>query len=485
MNDAFKELDSVFDSIIDEIENPGRSYGSKDIFRNLHGEKTEYADYAKVVYTFVVRVAEDNMSATINVISTADKLRRYTIGELNRAIRAKGIVYGIDSEVLMQMVSKQIFNRDIVFAKGRVPENGKDGYTEHLKTFPDGESVLNVKAGEPICKAVPPTNGIPGSDIFGKSIPAERGAPVTEIPVGENTTFDKKEGILFAVTGGSLSLKNGIYSVCDEYVLNCNVTKENGKIEFGGTIIINGNVSNEAVIASGKDVIVRGRVINSTITAGKDITIEFAVKNSKLSSEGNITLTNCNDSDITSVGDITVASLVSCNVSCIGNLNCTLNQGSITGGTVKCIGTVSCITAGSRLHEITEITVGNCSEYIAERVFLLRSLNRVETDIEKITKRISTLELQKKDLGFLSIEDKDFLIAAKHIKKQKEADKRVVMEKIDGIEKLINRANESLFKAQCSVHANVILKMKDFRREFDAEFGKVTAFANDYGIVLS
>ncbi|MBQ8841062.1 MAG: DUF342 domain-containing protein, partial [Ruminiclostridium sp.] len=232
MNEAFKELDSVFDSIIDEIENPGRSYGVTDIFRNLHGEKTEYADYAKVVYTIVVRVADDNMSATINVISTADKIRRYTIGELNRAIRAKGVVYGIDSEALMRMVSKQTFNRDVVFAKGSVPENGKDGYLEHLISFPEGQKVINVKADTPLCKVVPPTGGTHGSDIFGKVIPAVGGAPFTDVPKGENTEFDKKTGILSSSTGGNLSFKNGVYSICDEYVLNCNVTKENGKIEF-------------------------------------------------------------------------------------------------------------------------------------------------------------------------------------------------------------------------------------------------------------
>ncbi len=485
MNEAFKELDSVFDSIIDEIENPGRSYGVTDIFRNLHGEKTEYADYAKVVYTIVVRVADDNMSATINVISTADKIRRYTIGELNRAIRAKGVVYGIDSEALMRMVSKQTFNRDVVFAKGSVPENGKDGYLEHLISIPEGQKVINVKADTPLCKVVPPTGGTHGSDIFGKIIPAVGGAPFTDVPKGENTEFDKKTGILSSSTGGNLSFKNGVYSICDEYVLNCNVTKENGKIEFSGTVIVNGNVSGEAEIVAGKNVVVKGKVTASKITAGKNIEIEYATKSSVIFSEGDISLMNCTDSEIICKGNITCASLANCTVNCTGDIDCTVNQGNITGGTVSCIGKVSCITAGSRLHEITEINIGDCSDIITERVFLLRSLNRIENDVEKIVNRIKALELQKKDLGFLSIEDQDFLAAAKRIKKQKEADKIPLKQKIDYIEKLIDISNESVFKAQRSVHANVRLKMRDYRRDFDAEFGKVTAFVNDFGIVLS
>ncbi|MBQ8842147.1 MAG: DUF342 domain-containing protein, partial [Ruminiclostridium sp.] len=273
--------------------------------------------------------------------------------------------------------------------------------------------------------------------------------------------------------------------ICDEYVLNCNVTKENGKIEFAGTIIVNGNVSGEAEIVSGKNVVVKGKVTASRIKAGKNIEIEYATKSSVIFSEGNISLMNCTDSEITCKGNITCASLANCTVNCTGDIDCTVNQGNITGGTVSCIGKVSCITAGSRLHEITEINIGDCSDIITERVFLLRSLNRIENDVEKIVNRIKALELQKKDLGFLSIEDQDFLAAAKRIKKQKEADKIPLKQKIDYIEKLIDISNESVFKAQRSVHANVRLKMRDYRREFDAEFGKVTAFVNDFGIVLS
>ena len=91
-NAAFKELDVAFDSIIDEIENPDKPHEEVMIFRNLHGEKTEYADYAKVVHTVVVRVSDDGMTAAINVVSTAEKRRRYTIADLNRAIHSKKIV---------------------------------------------------------------------------------------------------------------------------------------------------------------------------------------------------------------------------------------------------------------------------------------------------------------------------------------------------------------------------------------------------------
>lgn len=485
MNEAFKELDRVFDSIIDELENPGRSYGSADLFRNLRGEKTEYADYAKVVHTVVVRVAEDKMSASINVVSTADKIRRYTIEELNRAIRSKGIVSGIDSEALMRMVSKQLFNRDVVFAKGHLPENGTDGYVEQLFEIPKDKKTVNIQKDTPICRVIAPTAGTAGADVYGHSIPAISGAPIS-VPKGDNTAYDKKTGILSASAGGNLSFKNGVYSVCDEYVINGGVTKENGKIEFAGNIIIRGNVTDDAVIVAEKSITINGKVNNASITAGDNISIEFAVKNSRLTTlRGDMHLMSCHDTIINCCGDIEAASLYNCTTKCIGNISCTLNQGSINAGETQCAGNVVCMTAGSRLHEKTTISVGDCTDLTAEKILLLRSSGRIENELEKINRRISTLEIQKNDLGFLTREDSDFLAAAIRIKTQKEEEKIPILERIAEIEKIERRSAEATFKVQRSLHANVNLKIKDHHRKFDVEFGRMTAYANDYGIVLS
>ena len=486
MNDAFKELDSVFDSILDEIDNPGRTYGNADIFRNLHGEKTEYADYAKVVHTIVVRVADDNMSAAINVISTAEKIRRYTIGDLNRAIHAKGVVYGIDSEALMNMVAKQIFNRDVVFARGIPAQNGADGYIEQFVEFEDGKDYANVKAGTQICRVVQPQPGVIGSDIFGKSIPFVNGVGV-DAPVGKNTVYDKATGIITAKEGGRLTLKDDVYSINDEYIVNGNVNLDTGKIEFAGNVIVKGNVGDGGFIVSEKNVIISGKVHSgATITAKGNITIELAVKNATIISEkGNISLMSCSDSVIKCGGNLTAASLYNCTTKCAGSIDCTINQGSINGGETHCIGNLSCNTAGSRLREKTFICVADCSEYVAEKIMLERSLNRIEAEIEKISRRISTLEIQKNDLGFLPTEDEDFLVAAKRIRTQKEADKIPLRKKIDDIDNLIASSESSVFKAIRSLHSNVTLQIKSYKRNIDAEFGKITAYVSNYGIVFS
>ncbi len=482
MNEAFIELDKAFDGILDQLKHPERKYEKPEIFRNLHGEKTEYADYAKVVYTFVVRVADDKMSAAINVVSTADKIRRYTIQELNRAIRQKGIVHGIDSEALMKMVSKQTFNRDVVFARGTPPVDGIDGAVEHLINM---EEKTDVKAGTAICRITPPTAGTTGYDIFGHALPAHNGASIS-IPIGENTNFDKTTNILSATSGGKLTFKDGVYRVSDEYVINGNVSVDTGRIEFPGNVVIKGNVTDGAIIIAGKSVAVTGKVKGAIIVAKNNLSIDLSVKDSRITTEkGNMQLTSCYTSVINCGGNIELASLYNCKTKCIGNMDCTVNQGSINGGETVCVGKLICTTIGSRLHESTDVIVGDCTEFITERIMLIRSLNRIENDIEKINHRIGVIEGQRDTLGFISREDEDFLIAALRIRDQKEAEKLPIQEKISDIEKIINRAADSNLKVQRSMHANVHLKIKEHRREIDTEYGKITAYANDYGIVLS
>ena len=95
------------------------------------------------------------------------------------------------------------------------------------------------------------------------------------------------------------------------------------------------------------------------------------------------------------------------------------------------------------------------------------------------------LEIQKNALGFLSAEDEDFLQAAIRIKEQKLEQKRPITERISEIEKLIALAGEANFRAMRSLHAGVTLKIKGFRREIDSEYGRITAYANSLGIVIS
>ncbi len=484
-NPVFKELDDAFDSIIEEIENPDMPRREVTVFRNLHGEKTEYADYAQVVHTVVVRVSENNMSAAINVVSTAEKRRRYTISDLNQAIRAKKIVHGIDSAALVRMVAKQQFNRDVVFARGTPPENGEDGEIIHLIKIPEGKRSVPIKKGDEICRIIPPTAGTPGIDVYGHSLHCTPGHPIT-VPLGENTAYNRKENFLYAKESGSVALENGVYMVCDELILNENITQAHGKIEFSGNIFIYGSVSENSIIVSEKNIYISGKVNGGSITAKGNITCDMPVKDSVITTEkGNMKLSSCTNCVINCGNEMEAASLYNCKTKCTGNLSCTINQGNITGGITECTGKVICNTAGSRLGEKTEIVVGDCSDLVAERVFLIRSATRLDNDMEKLNEKVSKLEIQKNALGFLSAEDEDFLQAAKRIKEQKTEQKEPITARIQMIEKVMAFAEEANFRTMRSLHAGVTLRIKGFRRDIDAEYGRITAFANALGIVLS
>jgi len=304
-------------------------------------------------------------------------------------------------------------------------------------------------------------------------------------PVGEKTMLNADRTSIVAETGGSLSFKNGKYTICDESYINENITREHGKIHFPGNLIINGNVGEDSIISSDRSITIRGKVNGAVIEAKGDLTIEYAVKKSVLTSGGDMLLMSASESVVNCGGDLDCASLNQCETKCTGKLNCTINQGNINGGSTAAIGTIVCITAGSRLHEKTVISVGDCSDFVAERAMVMRTLNRIETDIEKIDRRISKLKIQKRDLGFLSHEDSDFLVAAVRIRKQKEEEKIPLNERISRLDEIINSAENSEFKTQRSLHSNVSLNIRGRHRNIDSEFGKITAYASNYGVVIS
>ena len=306
------------------------------------------------------------------------------------------------------------------------------------------------------------------------------------MPLGENTAYNRKENFLYAKESGSISFENGVYSILDELILDEHITQAHGKIEFSGNIIINGNVGDNSIIKSEKNIYIKGKVQGGSVTAKGNITVEMAVKDSVLTTEkGNMTLSSCTASVINCGGQLEAASLYNCKTKCIGDLSCTINQGNINGGTTECMGKLTCNTAGSRLGEETEIVVGDCSELVAERVFLIRSATRLDNDIEKLDEKMSKLEIQKKALGFLTAEDEDFILAAIRIKEQKLEQKEPITARINEIEKIMAFAEEANFRAMRSLHTGVTLRIKGFRRDIDAEYGRITAYANTLGIVIS
>ncbi len=473
--DGLKELDAAFDHILMEIQDPGCPPAQNPFEQP---EKEQKTVRFRSVVPITVRVSEDGLSASVFVCETGNE-SRYTVEELRAAVEAKGVKACIDEAVLESMAEEQIYNTEIVFARGILPVDGTDGSVSETAQ-PD----TDIAKGEEICRLIPASEGKDGLDVFGNTLPAANGQ-TPALFEGQNTRLSEDGTVLTAAVSGRLVHRDGVFSVINEYVVRGDVKRDNNQISFAGDITIYGNVSEGANITAGGSVYIHGSVIGAEITA-RQISIEYIVRHSSIVSRGgNIKLMNCVDSKIECDGNLSASVLLNCEVFCTGEIVCLSSQGSICGGTVSSVKRITCLIAGNHMHETTRLLLGHCSEYCREQEELKRQISVIDADIERLDKRSEMLKARKDETGKITIEDEDFLEAAARIRLQKNEEREPLAARLAYVEGIVGSAGSAELRVMRALYPGVSLAIGEKYCNIDVEYGKVLVYAGDLGIVFS
>ncbi len=475
MEEKFRVLEDLFDSIIDEIKHPERKGSFKNPFADVNSSSGVGIDGAVSVIS--VKIAEDKMSASVIVNSHTEKHKPFTMADIFNAVSEAGVIYGVDTPSIVQMANRQIFNRAVTIAYGTKPEKGKDGHLSPCyKAGEDGK--VTVSAGDVICRIVEPTKGEFGMNVIGEALESEMGNPV-RIPRGENIKI--RGDNIIATESGTLHEKNGSYSIVNEQVIDRDITSAGGPIHFSGSLVINGGVGERAYIKAGNSLVIKGKCSGAVIEAEKDIILEreamdcvITSKSGKITCEG---FTNC---VVTAGTDIETAFMFRCKTKAVNVIRCTDGQGVISGGSVDCMGQVFCNVAGNRHRDKTLFYLGDPSEYYERRYALDVALKRIELEMEKIDKRIKALDRGEKT----TVENKSFIEAAERIKERKEKDKRPIMAQLREVNRAIEVAETAALFVKSNLYMGVTIEMGKFRQVIDHDRGKTTVQANNKGIVL-
>lgn len=479
MEKSLNELDKLFDSILVEIEHPEKA-GS---FKNPFAEKADGIGITGAVSVIFVRVSKDKMRATVRIVSHTPKHKPFNAADIIKAAEEKGIVFGLDRAAIDKIVGEQLLNKEAVIARGRLPEKGADGRIEHIFDF-NGFDEINVNAGDEICRIVLPKEGKSGMDVLGGVIPTENGKPVS-IENGEYTVFSEDGRSLIAAEPGRLLYRSGIYSIINELVIRESVTASTGILSFTGSIVIKGDVGSKAVIKAGKSVTVKGSVDGAVIEAGGDVTIEKKVYETVITAEsGNIIGTDFNASVLTAGKSITASSITNCKSKAVESINCTAGQGNICGGVVYCLGEVFCETMGSRMHEPTQVILGDCSSFISERQDILRNIALIDEELEKLDEKIAGIT-EGKNPDELSLTDSNFLKAAVKVKTEKAEEQIPLKERLGEVEDIIRISAKASLETKTMLYAGVLLAIGIRKLNVAADKPRAYVFANNKGIVIT
>lgn len=242
-----------------------------------------------------IEISKNQMEAFIFITPPLnEKLEKsITYEYIKDKLKEAGIIYGINSDKIRDVLKKEIFYTKIRVAKGKEAVSGKDGKIKYKfnlrktlkpKLSKDGKAdfrnldlVTNVSKGQLLVEVEPPTKGIVGKTVTGKSIPAKDGK-LPKLNIGSNVVMSEDGMKAFSAIDGQPIISGGKLSVIPVLEIKGDVGTCTGNINFLGTVIVNGNVKSGFKIEAEGDVEVRGVVESAQIFSKGSIILKRGIQ---------------------------------------------------------------------------------------------------------------------------------------------------------------------------------------------------------------
>ncbi|MCW8866378.1 MAG: FapA family protein [Colwellia sp.] len=248
--------------------------------------------------TISVTIDKDEMGATAEIMPAQGGKNLSAKAILNAAQEA-GVKKGFSKELLIKLArlaakAKPNDQVNLQIATGKQAINGKDAVIKPLvesaqsrilrpKKREDGSvdmrdlgDIICVKVGDPLAKKIPLTTGKQGYTVTATPLSPEPGNDVELVP-GEGTTISSaNENILVSEKVGLPKLIANGMEVDEVYKIK-DVTVATGNINFTGSVIIEGDVTEGMKVIASGDVTVGGFVESALVEAGGDVTISGGI----------------------------------------------------------------------------------------------------------------------------------------------------------------------------------------------------------------
>lgn len=355
-----------------------------------------------------VNLSSDKMKAYINIYALPND-EVPSVQDVKNYLEEKGIVHGVNEEVLEVVLKNRIFNQEVLIAEGTYPVDGINGKLEfHFDVEKDSKPTIledgrvdyrnlnlieNVKKGQLLCTVIPPQPGKTGKTVTGEIVPYREGVPA-KIPVGKNVVHDKEKDALYAAIDGQVKYVGGKINVFPVFEVAGDVDNSTGNINFIGNVIIRGSVLSGFQVEAGGEVEIWGVVEGATIKAGGNIIIRRGVRgNNKavIISEGDIVAKYIEHSNVEAKNDIKAEAIMHSNIKCGGKLELSGKKGLLVGGDIKVGKEVIAKVIGSPLATSTEIEVGVSPDLREKFITLKKEISNIENDLRKAEQVISIL----------------------------------------------------------------------------------------------
>jgi len=399
----------------------------------------------------------------------------------------------------------------MVLANGVQPIAGKDAYlvlhfgSKDLGILADGRidvaarsASLGVKRGQGIAEMIPPTEGVPGCNLMGETVPAPPGK-ICHIKTTERVQVELENGqprFFYAQIDGNASYNGNTLDVRSVLRINGDVDLQSGHIKTDQDVEIVGSVREGAQVNAGGSVLISGEVGDGvSITAKGDVVVGNGIvgKRAKVVTLGRFETKHIEESTIVARKDVRVGDYVNqAQIRSGGRLVVGVSdgegQGKIVGGEVLCangvevdvlgggqetnttlVGIVPDIEMEMRLKKLDE-SIRFCQSNILK---IFRTLN-IQTFnakmIEEILRR--TPPGRKKVIAELLVKLKGLIVYRDDSLKSHKA-----------LQSEIDRAyHEAEIAVRQTVHANVQVKIGQHSVTLQEDQNQIAFFLSDESV---
>lgn len=357
-----------------------------------------------------VHISSDACVGYLFIFPPINEGKDIEIESINQVIADKKIKYGIESQLIEEVIERKEYCKIIKFAQGKHPENGIDGEIIHLIEinndatyvednqsnidFKNLNNIYNIKKGTKICKLITPTEGTDGITINGNILKAKAGS-MPSLPIGRNIYMSEDGEYILASIDGYLYYEYDKYNVDNRLNIDNDVDISVGNLDFLGDIYIRGNVKGGFKVQATGNIYVEGIVEDSILISGGNITINQGVNSNNkgsLEAKGNIKSKYIENCKVICSGNILSGSIINSNVCCNGSIFVNQDKGVIVGGCVNACNEIEAKVIGSKANIETLISLGKSYESIDETSRLEKELIECNATFDNISKNIKFLQ---------------------------------------------------------------------------------------------
>lgn len=441
-----------------------------------------------------VSISNDLMSASLYLAPPVKE--PYTIETLVKLLGEQNIKQGINLAILQRILNKELYNEEIVIARGKEAINGSDGeFTFHFRTeqadhkptiLPDGSvDYFNnsafefAKEGQLLAEYTPATLGEYGYTVTGKLIIPKRGK---DLPVLRGRGFamseDKKQ--YTATSSGQIEYNNNKLNIINCLTINHDLDISIGNINFDGNVEIMGNIIPNMMIHATGTVKVNGYVESASIYAGQDVVLSKGIQGggvSYIQAGGDVFAPFFESTTIKCEGSLNANHILNCDVTANDSVLLSGKRGLILGGTTKALRYIDATTSGNKAELPTKLILGVDADVIKSYGETMQSISKVKIEISALQKNLVIFEEQSQT------EHYTYKMLQKSIK-LKEEDLQNLTKQLNEYNRIIELSSSASANFMGNVYPGTSISINGENHQVKEEQHQVTFRLRDRKIIM-